>query len=427
MNVGDIYTISGGAGASSTTIPGNAAGYQLGGPVSLADDHTTGNLYLADDGSNGTDPTTGNVYAITGVSLAVGSAPTISGTPGMFRVGSAGSFSFTTSGSPAPTVSVTSGTLPAGLSLSPSGVLSGTPTPQSGGTYSITVTASNGLVPNSTDSFNLVVSSTGCTTPVITSASSATGTAGMPFSLPLTACTTLALPAVPKYTLTAGVLPKGVKLKNGFISGTLSTKSGGSYPITVTVTAGVATGTQNLTLTIDQAPAIKKPKVPKFMVGTAGSYQFIGSGYPVPNWTETGALPSGVTLSSTGLLSGTPDAATGGLYPITVYNSTGVGTPASVSITLTVLQQIAFTSASTLTATQGHAITPFTVSATGFPIPALKVKLPKGLTFTPNLDGTGTISGTPTGVGTVVEVVAAKGKGLLPATQNLTVTINPAH
>ncbi len=65
------------------------------------------------------------------------------------------SFTFTASGSPAPTFSIT-GTLPPGLSLdSATGVLSGTPT--AGGSYPLTVTASNGVGTDAEYEFTLVV------------------------------------------------------------------------------------------------------------------------------------------------------------------------------------------------------------------------------------------------------------------------------
>jgi uncharacterized delta-60 repeat protein len=66
---------------------------------------------------------------------------------------------FTASGSPAPTFTVTSGTLPSGMLLQPTGLLSGTPF--STGTFSLTVTASNGVAPAATQTFDLVVASGG--------------------------------------------------------------------------------------------------------------------------------------------------------------------------------------------------------------------------------------------------------------------------
>ncbi len=64
MTAGDIYTVAGGAGATSTTVPGNAAGFELQGPSSIAADGA-GNLFLTDQGANGTDAATGNLYEIT--------------------------------------------------------------------------------------------------------------------------------------------------------------------------------------------------------------------------------------------------------------------------------------------------------------------------------------------------------------------------
>jgi uncharacterized repeat protein (TIGR01451 family) len=53
------------------------------------------------------------------------------------------SYTFTATGNPSPTFAVASGSLPAGLTLSPAGVLSGTPT--TAGTFTFTVSASNGI------------------------------------------------------------------------------------------------------------------------------------------------------------------------------------------------------------------------------------------------------------------------------------------
>jgi hypothetical protein len=65
-------------------------------------------------------------------------------------------FSFATSGYPAPSFSLTAGSLPPGLTLLSIGVLTGTPT--QAGTYSGTVTASNGLGTNVTQNFTITIS-----------------------------------------------------------------------------------------------------------------------------------------------------------------------------------------------------------------------------------------------------------------------------
>ena len=61
-------------------------------------------------------------------------------------------------------MSVTTGTLPTGLTLSSAGVLSGTPTQS--GSFPVTLTATNGTLPNATQGFTVAVNAP----PAITSA-----------------------------------------------------------------------------------------------------------------------------------------------------------------------------------------------------------------------------------------------------------------
>jgi uncharacterized repeat protein (TIGR01451 family) len=67
------------------------------------------------------------------------------------------SHQFTAIGLPQPSFTLSAGTLPPGLSLSPDGLLSGTPT-QNGIYAGIDVTASNGMIPDATQTFSIVVS-----------------------------------------------------------------------------------------------------------------------------------------------------------------------------------------------------------------------------------------------------------------------------
>ena len=71
---------------------------------------------------------------------------TAAGAPTTGTVGQAYSYTYTATGYPDPTFTVSSGTLPAGLTLTSAGALSGTPTHS--GTYTFTVTASNGAAPD---------------------------------------------------------------------------------------------------------------------------------------------------------------------------------------------------------------------------------------------------------------------------------------
>src|SRR5262249_10878292 len=83
--------------------------------------------------------------------------PDFSGTPGGGTVGQAYNFAFTgITGSPAPTFSMDPATVAGGISISSDGVLSGTPT--MAGSFTFTVTATNGVAPDAVKQFTIEVS-----------------------------------------------------------------------------------------------------------------------------------------------------------------------------------------------------------------------------------------------------------------------------
>ena len=75
-----------------------------------------------------------------------------------------------------------------------------------------------------------------------------------------------------------------------------------------------------------------------FLLGLANTFAVTASGSPSPTFTATGTMPSGVTLSASGLLSGTPSAGSGGVYPISITAHNGFPPNAAQSFTLTVIQ-----------------------------------------------------------------------------------------
>ncbi len=136
-------------------------------------------------------------------------------------------------------------------------------------------------------------------------------------------------------------------------------------------------------------------------MGSAGTFTITTTGFPLPAITATGALPAGVGFvdngNGTATLSGTPDAGTTGVYPITVTAANGVLPNATQAFTLTVNQAPAITSANSATFTIGVAGS-FTVTTSGVPAPAVTiggVALPANVMFVDNGNGTGTLSGTP--------------------------------
>src|SRR5207249_7130392 len=82
---------------------------------------------------------------------------------------------------------------------------------------------------------------------------------------------------------------------------TFTASSGGNATITGNYNrsnnnwANNTTGT--LLVTVNQAPAITSANSTVFKVGTAGTFTVAASGFPASTFTQTGALPSGVTFN----------------------------------------------------------------------------------------------------------------------------------
>jgi hypothetical protein len=389
---------------------------------------TTGNYSITFTPSNGVGSPVAQSFTLT-----VGQAPTISSANSTaFTVGTAGTFTVTTTGFPAPALTET-GALPSGVTFvdngNGTGKLSGTPAAGTGKTYSITFTATNGVGSPGNQSFTLTIDEA----PAITSANSATFSVGAPGTFTVTTT------GFPTASLTeSGTVPSGVTFVDngngtGKLSGTPGAGTNGTYPITFTATNGVGSpASQSFTLTVNTAPVITSANKTTFTVGTAGTFTVTATGTPAPTITESGALPNGVTFTGgTGSanLSGTPAANTGGTYTITFTASNGVGTPATQTFTLTVDQAPAITSPNSTTFTEGTAAS-FTVMTTGFPKPALTElgALPTGVTFTDNGDGTGKLAGTPaSGTANTYNITFTANNGVVPvANQAFTLTVNTA-
>ena len=411
------FTILSGALPSGLTL---SAGGTISGTTT-----TSGNYSFtvnATDSSGAPGPFSGS----RSFTLTVNQPPAItSASSTTFTVGTAGSFTLTTTGFPAPTLSET-GTLPGGVSFNASTkVLSGTPAVGSGGTYSVTFTATNGVTPDATQSFTLTVNEA----PAITSASSTTFTVGTGGSFTVTAT------GFPAPTLTkTGTLPSGVSFNasTGVLSGTPAVGSGGNYTLTFTASNGVGgNATQSFVLTVNEAPGISSVNGTTFSEGTAGSFTVTTTGFPKPSLTETGALPTGVTFTDNGngtaTLAGTPAYGSHGSYGLTLTASNGIGGGATQAFTLTISLALSITSANATIFTVGSAGT-FTVTTSGaLPITLSKTgALPAGVTFTDNGNGTATLSGTPAaGSGGSYPLTFTAHNGVAPdATQTFTLTVN---
>jgi large repetitive protein len=375
------------------------------GGVSVAVDQSTGTVYEGAIRADG-------VWVIT-PSASDALSPVITSAAGtFFDAGIAGKFRVVASALPLASLTET-GTLPSGLTLSTGGVLSGTPAAASGGLYPITINASNGVAPDYSQQFNLTVLQAAA----ITSGASTTFAVGAAGSFALTAT------GYPAPTFSEiGSLPTGVAITDlspgGWqLSGTPAVGSGGVYPFSLSAYNGVGVpAQQNFVLTVREAPSFKSGPKATFVAGTSGSFQVSANGFPAPTFTEAGALPGGLSLSSAGLLTGTPTAGSGGVYPITITASNGISPSANQPFTLTVDQPPAFTSARSATFKAGH-FRRFIIRTTGFPAATLseRGRLPAGIRFRARSNGTAVLAGRATradrGKTFVLTITARNGVG----------------
>ena len=353
-------------------------------------------------------------------------------------VGAAFTTTVTTTGEPAPALSET-GVLPSGLTFVNNGngtaTISGTPAAASGGSYPITITATN-TAGTTTQAFTL----TNSQAPTITSAATATFYSG-------TASTyTVTTTGFPAATLTeAGTLPTGLTWTvpspatgSATITSTTTAVATGSYPITITATnSSGSTATLPVTIAVDPSgpPTFTSAATQDFPVGKAGEIAVTATGGPaVTSITESGALPAGLSWSAPApvaganaeaLISGTPTTTGTTTIVVTATNAYNGTSTTTQALSIVVTAPPAITSATSAGAAVGQAFS-FTVSSQGYPTPSLgwTGSLPSGLAFVDHGNGTGTLSGTPTSAGTThLTWEAANASG--EVSQGFTLTVNP--
>jgi uncharacterized repeat protein (TIGR03803 family) len=135
---------------------------------------------------------------------------------------------------------------------------------------------------------------------------------------------------------TSGTLPTGLTLfSGGVLSGTPTAAGGFSFTVTATDALGL-TSSKSFTVTFNPAITLTST-APSWSInqpGTSQTFQANG-GTGALTFSQTGGtLPPGLTLSSGGVLSGTPTAV--GSYTFTVAATDGVGAGGSQSFTVTI-------------------------------------------------------------------------------------------
>ncbi len=229
------------------------------------------------------------------------------------------------------------------------------------------------------------------------------------------------------WSITDGSLPDGLILsETGEISGTSGSVGTATFTVQV-MDQDMKTDTRVFELLISDL-AIATTTLPTGVKGTPYSATLTASGGSEPfTWTlQGGALPAGITLSSAGVLSGTPTAAGDVAIVVRVTDFTTFAIskalllPVSATFTKPVVNPITFPVVTVGTDFR------HTVTALNYPKTFTITGLPKGLKF---VAATGAITGQPDVSGVFnVQVKAANSAGTsLVVTSRLTVKALPKN
>ena len=253
------------------------------------------------------------------------------------------------------TWSISQGSLPPGLSgnqITIAGVgtefqISGTPT--AGGTYSFTVRStapSSNLPIVTTEQYSIGVPQITTPSPLVN------GFTGQVYNVNFNVTDA---PGPFAITLTSGQLPPGLNINGQSLTGTPTTAGTYSFTITAQSTAVQASALKNFTVTILQSATIDNPSpLPNGVVGQPYSITITASGGTKPyQFGSQFTLPPGLTLSQTGLLSGTPSTAGSYTLRLSVLDANGITSVKDFALTVTAAAINVTASSLTFTAQTG--------------------------------------------------------------------------
>jgi Putative Ig domain len=226
---------------------------------------------------------------------------------------------------------VLNGAFPPGLTLAaPTGVISGTPTTAEN-TGTVTIQVSDAGTARQSSSQSLSATIAAATLSVATTSLPA-GRVGTAYTATLTA-----YGGTPPYrwSVSSGALPQGLTLaaSTGVVSGTPTTAEN-TGTVTIQVSdAGTARQSSSQSLSVTISPTtlrVATTSLPSGKVGIPYSSALAASGGTPPyQWSVSrGILPMGLTLASTGVISGTPAAAANAI-PV-AFEVKDSGTPAQI-------------------------------------------------------------------------------------------------
>lgn len=408
------------AGAITGTVTASCAGTY------------TPTFTLTDSGT----PTALTASAQLNIVIAAAPAISFSGTvpsTGPYNVAYTGSVTATGGAGTLTYALATGSSLPAGVTLNAAtGAIHGTPTAV--GTFTFAIVASDAFGDTATSSsYSITVSYPALS--VVTS-SLPIGYVGSAYSTTaLTATGGSGVSSNYSWALGAGSsLPVGLSLSPaGVLSGT-PTGTAGTNNVTVVVSDSVSSFTANavLALQIKAGVTITAQTLPTGYVGTAyPSTQLAATGgsgtYSTWALASGSSLPAGLSLSTAGVISGTPSGSTGTI-DFTVRVTDSASNTATASFSIIVKAGITITTGTSLPdGYPGDAYPSTTLAATGGSgsytnWSVISGSLPAGL----NLSTDGTLSGTPTTAGNGSFTVKVTDSASNTATATFTLTVESA-
>jgi hypothetical protein len=289
--------------------------------------------------------------------------------------------------------SITSGAPPSGITMNANGVFSGSSSVV--GTANFTVQAKDSSTPAQMATVSLSITITSNLT--ITTSSLPNGVVGNPYSASVTAG---GGNSPYTFSIASGSLPAGLALASGtgVISGTPS--AAGTANFTVQVKDSSSTpqaATANLTIKITGDLTITTTSLPSGFVGAAYNAEItvFGGNQPYTFSLAPGfAMPEGLSLSTSGAITGTPSFAGTSSFTVQVTDSSSPMQTAKARLSLIIVNPLAITTTSLPTTTDGSnysarltakgGVPPYTFSFTGGQTPF------ESFSISPN----GTITGT---------------------------------
>ena len=314
--------------------------------------------------------------------------------------------------------SVASGRLPAGLLLVSDGTIAGIPLSAGSSSFTVSVTDSQ----RNSDQRLLAIAIAASL--VISTGSLPDGQVAVAYSQTLQASGGT---APYTWSLAAGSLPAGITLSSaGQISGTPTVAGTSNFTVKVVDKNG-SSANQALSMKIAAAPlTIMTVSLPSAQVGVPYSQTLQASGGTTPySWSiSAGSLPAGLTLTSAGVISGSPTAAGTANFTVAVTDANSSSDTQALSLTVAAAPLV-ITTTSLADGQVGIAYSQTLQASGGTPPYTWSISagsLPPGLTLNAS---TGVISGTPTSSGTfsfTVKVTDSE-KPVQSATKALSITI----